>query len=54
VAERLRVCRATVYKLCASGDLGHVRVGLAVRISPADVDAFLERRRTRGCPHARS
>jgi hypothetical protein len=26
VAERLRVCTATVYKLCASGALEHVRI----------------------------
>ncbi len=43
VAARLQVCRATVYRLCAKGDLGHVRVGLAVRIGLRDVEAFLSR-----------
>jgi excisionase family DNA binding protein len=32
VAERLRVCTSTVYKLCAMGKLRHVRVSNAIRI----------------------
>ncbi|HEX2674826.1 MAG TPA: helix-turn-helix domain-containing protein [Polyangiaceae bacterium] len=31
-AERLRVCTATVYGLCKSGKLGHVRIGNSIRI----------------------
>ena len=41
VAARLRVCRATVYALCARGALGHVRVGLYVRIAPQDLAAYV-------------
>jgi excisionase family DNA binding protein len=32
VAERLRVCTATVYRLCESGRLWHLRVSNAVRV----------------------
>ena len=48
VGARLQVCRATVYKLCAKGELGYVRVGLAVRIAPSDLDAFLSTKREGG------
>ena len=40
-AARLSVSTATVYKLVARGDLGHVRVSNAIRIAPADVDEFV-------------
>ncbi|RYZ13050.1 MAG: DNA-binding protein [Myxococcaceae bacterium] len=43
VAERLAICTATVYRLCERGDLLHVRVSNAIRVRPADVDAFLAR-----------
>jgi excisionase family DNA binding protein len=43
VAERLSVCTATVYRLCERGELPHVRVSNAIRVRPADVDAFLAR-----------
>ena len=36
-AERLRVCTATVYGLCKSGKLGHVRVGNSIRIPEAEL-----------------
>jgi excisionase family DNA binding protein len=42
VAERLKVSRATVYALCADGRLGHVRVGLSIRISEDQVERCLE------------
>jgi len=32
VASKLRVCTATVYKLCAGGKLGHLRVCNTIRI----------------------
>jgi excisionase family DNA binding protein len=32
VARRLGVCRATVYRICAEGRLGHVRVSNAIRV----------------------
>jgi excisionase family DNA binding protein len=41
VAAILRVCRDTVYRLCATGDLPHVRVLNAIRIMPADLDVLL-------------
>ena len=41
VADRLRVCTATVYKLCSSGALPHVRVLNAVRVAEADLERFL-------------
>jgi excisionase family DNA binding protein len=51
VAARLGVCAATVYRMCAEGQLAHVRVLNAVRVAPRDLDAFVEeRRRTRRRP----
>ena len=41
VAAILRVCRDTVYRLCAKGQLPHVRILTSIRIAPADLDAFL-------------
>ena len=43
VAARLQVCRATVYKLCARGQLDHVRVGLSIRVALGDLSSFLAR-----------
>jgi excisionase family DNA binding protein len=49
VAGRLGVCTASVYALCARGELRHARVLNAVRITPADLDAYVaKQRRTRG------
>jgi excisionase family DNA binding protein len=45
VARQLCVCRATVYKLAATGALPHVRISGAVRITPGDLAAFIARRR---------
>lgn len=45
VAAQLGVCTATVYKLCNSGELSHSRVLNAIRVAPADLEAFLERRK---------
>jgi excisionase family DNA binding protein len=47
VADRLGVSTATVYKLVAQGDLPHIRVSNAIRVAPADLDAFLARYRGR-------
>jgi len=43
VAARLRVCTATIYRLCISGELHHFRVGASVRIRQADLVAFQAR-----------
>jgi len=40
-ARRLGVSTATVYKLCATGELAHVRVLNAVRIAPAALAAAM-------------
>ena len=45
VAARLRVCAATVYRLCDTGKLPHVRVSNAVRVSETDLRGFLRRQR---------
>ena len=36
-AEQLRVCTATIYRLCAAGRLPHFRVSNAIRILAADL-----------------
>jgi excisionase family DNA binding protein len=41
VADRLGVSTATVYKLCKSGDLPHVRIVDSIRVRPADLAKFL-------------
>ena len=42
-AERLRVCKSTVYNLLQSGDLPAVRIRAAWRISDKDLEDYLER-----------
>ena len=41
VAEHLGVCNATVYRLCDSGELPHVRIGNSIRIRPDDLNEFI-------------
>jgi len=43
VAARLAVSTATVYSLCERGQLRHVRVSNAIRVEPAELDAFIAR-----------
>jgi excisionase family DNA binding protein len=43
VARLLGLNRATVYKLAAVGQLGHLRIGGAVRFRREDVEEFLAR-----------
>ena len=45
VAERLGVCRDTVYRLCDRGELAHVRISNAIRIAPADLATYVARPR---------
>jgi excisionase family DNA binding protein len=44
VARRLGVCRATVYKLCGSGALPHIRVSNPVCIFETALTAYLDSR----------
>jgi len=48
VAERLGVHRAAVYRLAEKGELPHVRVSNAIRVVPADLEAFIAARRIGG------
>jgi len=41
VAAILRVCRDTVYRLCATGKLPHFRILNAIRVTPGDLEAFI-------------
>jgi excisionase family DNA binding protein len=43
VAARLRVCAATVYSLCETGGLAHVRLNNAIRVAESDLRRYLER-----------
>ncbi len=41
VAVRLAVSRSMAWKLIAQGDIRSVRIGRAIRVRPADLDAFI-------------
>ena len=43
VAAQLRVSTAMVYRLIERGELTHVRVSNAIRISPAELAAYFEK-----------
>jgi excisionase family DNA binding protein len=45
VAELLGVSTAMVYRLCERGELAHIRICNAVRVSPLDVAVYLQHRR---------
>ena len=47
VAQCLSVSTATVYALCERRELAHVRISNAIRIIPAELQAFLMRNRRR-------
>jgi len=44
VAERLGVCRSTVYQLCDRGELRHVRVSNAIRVPGPALREYLVKR----------
>jgi len=48
VAARLRVSTSTVYDLCESGGLAHVRVSNAIRVGEDDLTAFILRQGKKG------
>ncbi len=43
VAELLDVSTKTVYRLVATGELGCIHVGRAVRVTRGQLDAYLEK-----------
>jgi excisionase family DNA binding protein len=43
VADQLGVSTATVYDLCASGELPHVRIVDSIRVRPSDLAALVDR-----------
>jgi excisionase family DNA binding protein len=47
VARRLGVCRATAYRICRAGQLGHVRVSNAIRVPENALVAYLFGRASR-------
>ena len=49
-AERLGLCTATIYGLCADGALAHIRILNTIRIAPADLEVFIATRRVRPRP----
>jgi excisionase family DNA binding protein len=44
-AAVLKVCTATVYKLCERGELPHLRVSNAIRVLASDLATTSSRRR---------
>lgn len=47
VAQRLGVCLSTTYAIIARGDLPAHRIGAAIRVSEADLAAYIARCRER-------
>jgi excisionase family DNA binding protein len=45
VAARLGVSTPIVYRLANCGELPHVRISNAIRVAPADLEAFVAARR---------
>lgn len=48
VAARLAVSRSMAWRLVASGDLRSIRIGGAIRIRPADLEAFIANQKHEG------
>jgi excisionase family DNA binding protein len=48
VAKKLGVCNATVYRLCETGALPHVRVVNSIRVRPKDLAEYVTGARSRG------
>lgn len=43
IARRLQVSGMTIYRLIQTGELPHIRIGRSIRISEADLAAYLKR-----------
>jgi excisionase family DNA binding protein len=41
IADRLAISRSMAWKLIAIGELRSIRIGRAVRVRPADLEAYL-------------
>jgi excisionase family DNA binding protein len=41
VARKLGVCNATVYRLCETGALPHLRVVNSIRVRPSDLAKYV-------------
>lgn len=41
VAETLKVCKMTVYRLCHANELAHLRVGRSFRVSEAGLRRYI-------------
>jgi excisionase family DNA binding protein len=42
-AERLNISKWMIYKLIRSGELPHIKIGVAVRIKEADLEEYINR-----------
>ena len=42
VADRLSVSRSMAWKLISHGEMRSVRIGRAVRVRPADLEAYID------------
>ncbi len=42
VADRLAISKSMAWKLCAYGQLRSIKIGRAVRVKAADLEAYLE------------
>lgn len=43
VCDRLQLGKTKVYELIGGGELGHVKIGTAVRVPSTEVDAYIQR-----------
>lgn len=42
VADRLRVSRMTIYRMCHAGTMPNTRVGSSFRITPSDLERWIK------------
>jgi excisionase family DNA binding protein len=46
IQELLGISRAAAYQLLQRGEIASVRIGRSVRVTPADLEAFIQRSRS--------